>query len=1229
MQGLLDQQLQGIAEQIQIGDQVRQALEDTPKYIPGTPEGDRLAGERIRLWNQARELRRQGEFAEAIELANRALAIDRDLGGKRSPAAIEKLRWIAAAEIEAGDLPAARLALAEVLDVVTSRFGKDDWRTVDALLDLNELDQLAQLNAEARARWLEAQAAEQLVSELVLEGRMAEALAALEQAGAVYRELLPDPRRRQAQVLEQAGRIYRRQGDAAQAEELLRAALEQYEQTVGDDHPRIASCVLELGHVLFDRGDQEGVQALFERALTIAQQTLGENSWPYALAAEQLAHLAERHGDAGEALRLLRLALAVCKQEVFATYYVEDLSGPDRWRSLASRQVENGYFTSANEITDAARIFGRLESLLRRQADDLLERRDYAAAGSLLDELALATAEYHGQESVPAIDARLAALRANSQAVLSPQERAEWEQAEKHLGEADVLQGLREYAAAIEPVENAYRIRRQLLGDEHPDTILCLARLGEAHRAAGQLRQAEPLLRQAVEAGEGVFGRRHPSQVSAQGSLESLYLAVGSPERVVNEEATPEWTPLVEAANAAAEAGQLAAARQRIDEACALAAEKIGSEDARYGDLLLVRALICFMQGEIQLGRQALDQSLSIAERNLAVAFTFQTQAQQLQAAAASRRRLAIALHVADEAGIAAEELYRHVLTLKGAVYVQQRRIRQARDNPAAQPLLSELAAVHSEMAALFHHTTSDELSGPWSTRIGELTEAKDRLERELSLLAAENAGTQPAVATAGELQRALPPGAALLDILQCDDFADGDRRAFDEPGRAYVAFVVRPDRAIERIELGPAKAIDAAVRAWRTSVAHDATEDDGSVLERLRRQIEKTQTGHSASDPAAQLRARVWEPLAQHLEGVSLLLYSPDGLLSLVPLAALPGDEPGSHLIEELAVVSVPVPSALAAAQDSADDPVGMLVVGDVDYGEPATAARSGRYAPLPGTEREISGIESLVAENRPSLPIVLLRGEDAVKNSVRPGMSGRQYVHLATHGFFSPPRAGDDLFSPYVPMMVDGEPGECVDPTTGELTSYRRPAPNPEYSRQLRRDRQRAAIEAIPELGSGIALAGANREAARDADGLVQADPGILHALEVADLDLRGTELVTISACQSGLGRVSSGEGVLGLQRAFQLAGARSTVSSLWRVDDWATQALIVEFYRNLVERKLGKLEALRQAQLAMLRQYDPRSHQLRPRGAVPVEEDASRDHSALSPYYWAPFVLSGDWR
>jgi CHAT domain-containing protein len=151
-------------------------------------------------------------------------------------------------------------------------------------------------------------------------------------------------------------------------------------------------------------------------------------------------------------------------------------------------------------------------------------------------------------------------------------------------------------------------------------------------------------------------------------------------------------------------------------------------------------------------------------------------------------------------------------------------------------------------------------------------------------------------------------------------------------------------------------------------------------------------------------------------------------------------------------------------------------------------------------------------------------------------------------------------------------------------------------------------------PGLLSGVVLTGANRPVEPGQD------DGVLTALEVAELDLGRAELVVLSACETGLGETAGGEGVLGLQRAFQVAGARSVVASLWKVDDEATRKLMERFYEEMWQKGRPRLEALRQAQLTVLREGYARGM---------VRRDKADKADRVPPFYWAAFVLSGDWR
>jgi CHAT domain-containing protein len=169
-------------------------------------------------------------------------------------------------------------------------------------------------------------------------------------------------------------------------------------------------------------------------------------------------------------------------------------------------------------------------------------------------------------------------------------------------------------------------------------------------------------------------------------------------------------------------------------------------------------------------------------------------------------------------------------------------------------------------------------------------------------------------------------------------------------------------------------------------------------------------------------------------------------------------------------------------------------------------------------------------------------------------------------------------------------------------------------------------------PGLFSGLVLAGANNPPPLPEDpaelGRATYD-GYLTADEIAALRLDHTRLVVLPACYSALGQAAGGEGMLGIQRAFQAAGVRATVGALWAVDDAMTQRLMTAFYRNALEGKQSYLEALRAAQLEILNER---------RGAQLTGADARRGADAPeggdeppigSPYYWAAFTLSGDWR
>ena len=216
------------------------------------------------------------------------------------------------------------------------------------------------------------------------------------------------------------------------------------------------------------------------------------------------------------------------------------------------------------------------------------------------------------------------------------------------------------------------------------------------------------------------------------------------------------------------------------------------------------------------------------------------------------------------------------------------------------------------------------------------------------------------------------------------------------------------------------------------------------------------------------------------------------------------------------------------------------------VDYSRPF-------FGPLPGVADEVRTLRELMPQAR------FLTKAQATKAAVEK-LSGPSILHIATHGFFR------------------AVAGPAVTPALP-------------YARRTYTPNPVSAGEDNPLLRSGLALAGAN-----------QSNDGILTALEASELNLWGTKLVTLSACDTGLGEVKDGEGVYGLRRALVLAGAESQMMSLWPVSDRSTRDLIAGYYKSLLNGA-GRSQALRQVQLQMLQE---KAH----------------------PYYWASFIQAGEW-
>jgi len=372
-------------------------------------------------------------------------------------------------------------------------------------------------------------------------------------------------------------------------------------------------------------------------------------------------------------------------------------------------------------------------------------------------------------------------------------------------------------------------------------------------------------------------------------------------------------------------------------------------------------------------------------------------------------------------------------------------------------------------------------------------------------------------------------------------------------------------------------------------------------------------------ADPGQKLRDWVWDKLQPRFPEAKVVLLSPDGATAMFPWAALPGKQPGTFLIDETALATIPIPQLVPellnfaghrGPSKAADEKPSLLVVGDVDFGgDPgadeqiamnrgAARGNSELYWPaLPGTRQEVAAVQEAFSRRFEYGRVRALSKSDATKSAVRHEATNYQYLHFSTHGFFAPPQVRSALVH---------------DPSAARrlgLASFASAG--------------RDVTGFHPGLLSGLVLTGANLAPAEGKD------DGILTALEVENLDLRNVQLATLSACETGLGATAGGEGLLGLQRSFQLGGAKTVVASLWKVPDKATEVLMSRFYENLWEKKMSKIEALREAQRWLLHEGPKQPGLLRGLELPSSAEEPASPTAGLSPRYWAAFVLSGDWR
>src|ERR1700722_2267709 len=702
-----------------------------------------------------------------------------------------------------------------------------------------------------------------------------------------------------------------------------------------------------------------------------------------------------------------------------------------------------------------------------------------------------------------------------------------------------------DYRGAEEYSERSRAVWEKLLGPDHFHLAPSFTFLGRVAYDALEYSKAEEMFQKALTLSERALGQDHLSVTSYVNDLAKVYCTTG---RYAEGEALYRRALTVHEQKAAI---SYPAARETLYGLARCFAAQGNSTEA----------------GKFQYRASEIEERFLAV--NLAVGSEREKQAFVAGLSSGSSRNISLHIGLAPDDPMALHLAVTTILQRKGrvqdAVSANLSALRQ-RFVVADQKTFDQLRGLTSKLANLALNGPQRMAAAEYSDKMKTLEDQRELLEEEMNRRTAGfYARSKPA--TLAAIEAAIPENAALIEFAVYRPFdpkAQDNPKAYGEP--RYVAYVVRGQGEVQWKDLGEASLVDDAINRLRQALRDPQRRD--------------------ATELARALDKKIMQPIRPLIGDATHLLLSPDGEVNLVPFQALV-DEQGRYALERYSISYLTTGRDLLRMQVARQSKSGPLVVADPFFGDagdtqvaegyaakrkraPSRTARRSittgndlstvYFAPLNGTALEARTIKSLFPEAQ------VLTGKQATKAALSRAEAPR-LLHIATHGFF----------------LLDA--ANRATPAS--------PKPEANGTRAISAS---VKIE-NPLLRSGLALAGANLSKSGDND-------GILTALEASSLNLWGTKLVTLSACDTGVGEVKNGEGVYGLRRAFFLAGTESLVMSLWPVSDYVTRELMNEYYAGL-KKGLGRGEALRQAQLAMLKRK-----------------------GRQRPFFWASFIQSGEW-
>lgn len=912
----------------------------------------------------------------------------------------------------------------------------------------------------------------------------------------------------------------------------------------------VATSQNNLAAVYDAQGRYTEAEVGHKRALEIREAVLGPK---HSDVASSLNNLAVLYGKLG------RYADAELLHERVRTIWKE-VYGPDDPNVAISLNNHANLYQAQGRYGEAEPLYERALAIREKSLDS----DDPRVAESLGNLAILYQAQGRYSEAEPLLERALAI----DERSLSPDHYYV-------AGSLNNLAGLYLYEGRYADAEPLFRralaIVEAVLRPDHPDVATSLNNLAEVYRAQSRFAEAEPLLERALAIRIEALGPEHSDVALVQNNLALLYWSEGRIQEAesllelalpIREKALGLEHPgvAVSVSNLASfyqDQGRYAEAEPLLERAVTIFEVALGSEHLDVAVCLNKLAEFYVSQGRHDEARPLFARALGATLDHLARELPVMSEPDRFRLLARARGPDWLFMSGAQsDRGVGKTE-FDLGLRWKGMVTRMQAAglaLSRHEGNVEIRKRIGAIQSLQKRLSTLVFLPES-ERSDDHTESVAALREERLKLERELNRELEIDSMLVPP--TGAELQEALTADSVLLDFYVDED---------------VFAWVLRPGAEDPKM-----------VALGKTTQLRGAQE---ALLEQI---VQQGETAEFLSEqPCAELRRLLWEPLRRDVGDAATVLVSPDGFLCELPFGVLQ-EEDDSYLLEKHQFVYLSDATRIVECDAEAMDREGaVLAVGNVDYQErgeiPPGFDAAGRtrsrvdhtWPPLTGTQKELQSVRSTHARlsNR-GAAFTQLDGKAASEEVVRKELPGKRYLHFATHGYFEP----DHLPS----LMRDAE----------------------EKRERTDIGEQIHAVGLLPGLLSGLVLAGANAEADPERE------DGYLSAEELMYLDISTCDLAVLSACQTALGSERAGNGLMSLRRAFEVAGAKTVVSSLWKVHDLETTELMMLFYENYWIKEMDKAKALHEAKLRMLR------------------KKRAKYNGDARPYTWGAFVLSGYWK